>query len=160
MRRNRIVGTIAAIVGAVGVLAWPSAVDALQPRGLFGPLVVLAVLGVLGVAAHLLWPDLSLAMQVAVCAISTLIGGGIAWIAIIVAGFAAETHPICAEDGSDGGSTLGLVGGLVVYAAIVAFGFQRPKRLPFLWPLAGIAGAAVSYGLTVAFPSAHGICTD
>jgi hypothetical protein len=154
----RIVGTVAAVLGVLGVVVGPPLVSGLPPYWLSGALVLLAVAGLLAVAASLLWPDTAVAVRVSVCAFSAVAGGAVTWIAFLFAGFAVATHDVCTADGTDDGLSVGVAAALVVYAAIGAAGFQRPRWLPFAWMLAGIVGAAVFFGLTLAFPPGHSFC--
>jgi hypothetical protein len=154
----RIVGTIAAALGVAGTVAGLWIVAVLPPYWLSGALVLVAEVALLAVAVYLLWRDVSNWERITVCAASAVVGGAVAWIAIAVAGLTVDAHHVCTADGSDDGLSVGVGVGLLVYAAIGAAGFHRPRWLPLVWPVAGIVGAVVFYWLTRAFPPGHSYC--
>jgi hypothetical protein len=146
-------------MAAAGALIGLPAIPLLLLAGPYriGAVATCAGVVALGVfAAHLLWDDrsadaLGMLLVAAAVAAAVLVLSFFAYYAITV------SSSLCGY----AGTAFEVVRWIVlasVYSTIGVWGFQRPRRLIWAWPLAIVAALGLLLAVTAAVPSAHGYC--
>jgi hypothetical protein len=156
--RRRLTGSAAALGFLVGAPSAPFLVENAGHYWASGTAATLAVVALGLLAGRLLWPDEGLTRVAAILA-----AAGICSFVAAVAGLFAVyavtiSSGLCGKDGSSNTPTSAGLAALAAYVLIGLWGFQRPRRLVWAWPVAVGVAAGLALGITAALPSMHGYC--
>jgi hypothetical protein len=156
LTRQRLVGSAAALAVLFGtpMASYLVALGSWWWLGAICGAVGLLLLGLL--AGRLLWARGPAATAPA------LLGAGVLAVVAAIASFLtsyaiAIDHSLCGEDGWSSPTEAG-VALVVAYGVIGVWGFQKPRRLVWAWPVAVMVAFAISLAITAALPSGHGYC--